>query len=99
MLDLAPQLLECQLRRHVLGADFASMPQSPSGPLHDLLGNADKLAIFATLLRLSLRRRHPLYCQHSPPSCARAIAKTLDWPLDCVGQPTHQPGHDPHHIP
>jgi Asp-tRNA(Asn)/Glu-tRNA(Gln) amidotransferase A subunit family amidase len=28
---------------------------------------------------------------------ARAIAKTLDWPLDCVGQLTDQPGHDPHH--
>src|SRR6516225_7088440 len=87
VLDLAPQLLECQLRRHVLGADFASVPQPPSGPLHDLLGNADELAIFATLLRLSLRRRHPLDCQHPPPRRARAIAKTLDWPLDCAGQP------------
>jgi hypothetical protein len=59
----------------------------------------DKLAIFATLLRLSLRRSHPLDGQHPPPRRARAIAKTLDWPLDCVGQPADQPGHDPHHIP
>src|SRR5262249_51852692 len=78
VVDLAPPFIECQVRRHLLGAGFARGPQPPSGPLHDLLGNADELAILATLLRLSLRRRHPLYCQHPPPRRTRAIAKTLD---------------------
>src|ERR1700758_5255125 len=87
MFDLATQFLDRQLGNWILGANFAGVPQLPSGTLHDFIGDADELAIFSALLRLSFGLCHPLELLHPPAPRAGAIAKPLDWPLDCRRQP------------
>jgi hypothetical protein len=51
MFDLPTQFLDRQLGNRGLGANFAGVPQLPSGTLHDFIGDADELAT-ETRLRL-----------------------------------------------
>src|SRR6266702_5692662 len=75
------------------------MPESRSCALHHLLGNADELAILAGLSLLPLRRGHPLEGLHPPPCRPRAIAKTLDPPIDHGRQPPDQASDHTHDVP
>ncbi len=81
-LDLLSQLLDRQRGKQDFAAHLPGTPQRRSRPFHDLLGNADELAILAGLPLAPLRYGHPLESLHPPACCARAVAKTLDTPLD-----------------
>ena len=98
-IDLLTQLLDRQIGKRVLAASLPGLNECRSSLFNDLLGNSNEFTIFADLLMLSLCRRHPLDCLHPPPRCARAIAKTLDRPLNRFLEPADEAGDHTDHIP
>jgi len=68
--------------------------------LHDLLANADELAVCPGLLLLALPHGHPLDLLHPPPRRSRPISEPLDTPaVHRCGEAIDQPRDDANHIP
>src|SRR4249919_3739825 len=78
VLDVLADFFNGHVGEHILAARLAGLLERHSCAFHDLLGNADELAICPGLLLVALPRRHPLDLVHSTPCRTRAIAKTLD---------------------
>ena len=78
VLDLLADFFDGHVGKHVLAARLAGLLEHHSCAFHDLLGNADELAICPRLLLVALPCRHALDFVHPTPRRTRAIAKTLD---------------------
>lgn len=99
-LDLLADFFDGDVGKRILAALRGGLLDRHSGAFHDLLGNADELAVLADLPLVALACRHPLDFVHPTPRRTGAIAKTLDTSaLQRFGEATNQARDDAHHIP
>ena len=98
--DLPAQFLDGHVGEYVLAADRAGSLEPRACVSHDLLGNVDEHPVCASLLLVTLPRRHALDLVHPPPRRACTVAKALDSSqFQRFGQPADQACDDADHIP
>ena len=86
--------------KHILAARLVGLLQHYSCAFHDLLDNADELAVRPRLLLVALPRRHALDFVHPTPRRTGSIAKTLDTSaLQRLGEAADQARDHAHHVP
>src|SRR5947209_81436 len=100
VLDVLADFFDHHVGKQILAERLAGVLKCHSCTFHDLLGNADELAICAGLLLAALPRRHPLDLVHPTPCRTPAIAKTLDTSqFQQLAEASDQACDDAHDIP
>ena len=98
VIDLASKLADDQVVHQVNGALIFGLFEYPSGIVDDLLGDANKLAIFVLLLVVALPRGQALDLLHPTACRALAIGKASDPIGNQLCETTHEPRDDSHHV-
>src|SRR5215470_5519784 len=100
MCDLAADIGDGDIGKHVFATRRAGVLKHNMGTLDNLLGNTDERAVCPDLALLPLPCGHALDLLHPTPSCARAIAKTLETSkVDRFGQVTDRARDHAYHVP